>query len=55
MHTGGWSTARHESYPTTDIPVQELPETLRWVYMYMYMYMYTDIPVQELPETLRWV
>ena len=28
---GGWSTARHESYPTTDVPVRELPETLAWL------------------------
>lgn len=28
---GGWTTARHESYPTTDVPVRVLPETLQWL------------------------
>ena len=27
---GGWTTERHENYPTTDVPVQKLPRTLRW-------------------------
>ncbi|KAK3281672.1 hypothetical protein CYMTET_10550 [Cymbomonas tetramitiformis] len=28
--TGGWTTERHESYPTTDVPVECLPRTLAW-------------------------
>ena len=28
---GGWTTARHASHPTTDVPVQQLPQTLRWL------------------------
>ena len=27
---GGWTTARHANYPTTDVPLQELPRTLEW-------------------------
>jgi len=27
---GGWSTLRHYSVPTTDLPVHTLPHTLRW-------------------------
>ena len=27
---GGWTTARHTNYPTTDVPIQELPDTLEW-------------------------
>ena len=28
---GGWSTKRHTGFPTTDIPVAQLPGTLRWM------------------------
>jgi len=27
---GGWTTARHANYPTTDVPLQELPKALEW-------------------------
>jgi len=27
---GGWTTSRHANYPTTDIPLAELPEALEW-------------------------
>lgn len=27
---GGWTTKRHDSNPTTDVPVQRLPHTLSW-------------------------
>ena len=27
---GGWTTARHANYPTTDVPLQELPRALEW-------------------------
>ena len=27
---GGWTTARHANYPTTDVPLAELPQTLDW-------------------------
>ncbi|KAJ1453289.1 hypothetical protein M885DRAFT_524688 [Pelagophyceae sp. CCMP2097] len=27
---GGWTTARHGNYPTTDVPLIELPQTLKW-------------------------
>jgi len=27
---GGWTTQRHANYATTDVPVQELPETHKW-------------------------
>ena len=28
---GGWTTKRHAAYPTTDVPVQKLPGTMRWL------------------------
>jgi hypothetical protein len=28
--SGGWTTSRHYSVPTTDLPVHEIPELLRW-------------------------
>ena len=28
--TGGWTTRRHENYPTTDIPILKLPGTSKW-------------------------
>ena len=27
---GGWTSKRHFNHPTTDIPLQELPRTLKW-------------------------
>ncbi|KAK3260545.1 hypothetical protein CYMTET_30496 [Cymbomonas tetramitiformis] len=27
---GGWTTERHENYPTTDVPLQRLPRALAW-------------------------
>eukprot|EP00614_Pseudopedinella_elastica_P010549 CAMPEP_0172609704 /NCGR_PEP_ID=MMETSP1068-20121228/29633_1 /TAXON_ID=35684 /ORGANISM="Pseudopedinella elastica, Strain CCMP716" /LENGTH=242 /DNA_ID=CAMNT_0013413269 /DNA_START=14 /DNA_END=742 /DNA_ORIENTATION=+ len=27
---GGWTTQRHAQYPTTDIPVTQLPGTIKW-------------------------
>ena len=27
---GGWTTRRHENYPTTDIPIFKLPGTIKW-------------------------
>lgn len=28
--SGGWTTSRHRAVPTTDVPVHEVPELLRW-------------------------
>ena len=28
---GGWTTERHANYPTTDVPVQKLPQTFEWM------------------------
>jgi len=28
---GGWTTQRHENYPTTDVPVGKLPMTKQWL------------------------
>lgn len=30
LSMGGWTTSRHANYPTTDIPLAELPRTLDW-------------------------
>lgn len=30
FNIGGWTTRRHANYPTTDIPLAELPQTLDW-------------------------
>ena len=29
-NSGGWTTRRHENYPTTDVPIFKLPGTIKW-------------------------
>ena len=30
-HNGGWTTRRHENYPTTDIPIEKIPAVFNFV------------------------
>ena len=30
-HNGGWTTRRHENYPTTDIPIEKIPSVFSFV------------------------